>query len=200
MIARVGNRARATADADATWRIGRSQLGGMLDRAAGLDLADYFEFIIGQGRPIQGEGAEGGVRFPLAARLASEMFGVRDPRQSVRRPSQVLAASARRRRTGQHLERRHLDVELKRRNENAFIERLSYPVSELAMSCSAGSASGRWLRWRRVDLPGQMASWRVPQARADRTGFGWGQGAHPEVAAGDLSVTPVIAAAMRGFE
>ena len=74
MIARVGDRARATADADATWRASRSQLGGMLDRAAGLNLADYFEFTVGQGRTIQGEGAEGGVTFPVTARLASKMF------------------------------------------------------------------------------------------------------------------------------
>ena len=74
MIARVGDRARATADADATWRSSRSELGGVLDRAAGLDLADFFEFTIGQARPIQGEGVEGGIRFPVTARLASKVF------------------------------------------------------------------------------------------------------------------------------
>ncbi len=74
MIARVGDHARATADADATWRTDRRQLRDMLDRACALDLADYFEFTIGQGRPIRGEGAEGGVRFPVAARLASRLF------------------------------------------------------------------------------------------------------------------------------
>ena len=40
MIARVGDHARATADADATWRTDRRQLRDMLDRACALDLAD----------------------------------------------------------------------------------------------------------------------------------------------------------------
>jgi len=74
MIARVGDRARATADADATWRTSRTQLRAVLDRASGLDLGDYFKFTIGRRRRIQGEGAEGGVRFPVTARLASKVF------------------------------------------------------------------------------------------------------------------------------
>jgi hypothetical protein len=64
MIARVGVRARATADADATWRADQRQLRAMLDNASEAALADHFEFMIGRGRPIQGEGTEGGFRFP----------------------------------------------------------------------------------------------------------------------------------------
>jgi hypothetical protein len=74
MIARVSYRARATADADATWRGARGELRDMLDRASVLDLNDNFEFVIGQGRRIQGEGSEGGFRYPVAARLASRIF------------------------------------------------------------------------------------------------------------------------------
>src|SRR5260370_18651654 len=46
----------------------------MLDRASVLDLNDNFEFIIGRGKPIQAEGPEGGLRFPVTARMASKVF------------------------------------------------------------------------------------------------------------------------------
>jgi Nucleotidyl transferase AbiEii toxin, Type IV TA system len=74
MIARVGDRARATSDADATWRADEQMLHDMLDRASVLDLNDNFEFIIGRGKPIQAEGPEGGLRFPVTARMASKVF------------------------------------------------------------------------------------------------------------------------------
>jgi hypothetical protein len=74
MIARVDDRARATADADATWRAAHSGLLDALDRASALDLGDHFEFAIGQGKRIQGEGPEGGFRYPVNARLASRVF------------------------------------------------------------------------------------------------------------------------------
>ncbi len=74
MIARVGERARATADADATWRADREQLRDMLDHASAQDLGDHFEFTIGQGRRIEGEGPDNGLRFPVTARLASRIF------------------------------------------------------------------------------------------------------------------------------
>jgi hypothetical protein len=69
MIARVGDRARATSDADATWRADEQTLHDMLDRTGVLDLNDNFEFIIGRGKPIQAEGPEGGLRFPVTARV-----------------------------------------------------------------------------------------------------------------------------------
>lgn len=74
MIARVSYRARATADADATWRGTQSELRDMLDRASELDLNDSFEFVIGRARKIQGEGPEGGLRYLVVARLASRIF------------------------------------------------------------------------------------------------------------------------------
>jgi hypothetical protein len=74
MIARLGERARTTADADATWRADREQLRDMLDHASAQDLGDHFEFTIGQGRRIEGEGPDNGLRFPVTARLASRIF------------------------------------------------------------------------------------------------------------------------------
>jgi hypothetical protein len=74
IIARVGDRARATSDAHATWRAGEQALRDMLDRASVLDQDDNFEFIIGRGRRIQAEGPEGGLRFPVTARIASKQF------------------------------------------------------------------------------------------------------------------------------
>jgi len=76
MIARVGERARATSDADATWRAEEQMLHDMLDRASALDLNDNFEFTISRGRPIQAEGPEGGLRFSVTARIASKVFEV----------------------------------------------------------------------------------------------------------------------------
>lgn len=74
MIARVSSRARATADIDATWREDAGRLRLMLDVAAAADLDDYFEFAIGRGLPIQGEGPEGGMRFPVESRLGGRQF------------------------------------------------------------------------------------------------------------------------------
>jgi len=74
MIARVGERARATADADATWRADQELLRNILDRSGALDLGDCFEFTIARGIPIQGEGPDKGIRFPVTARLASRVF------------------------------------------------------------------------------------------------------------------------------
>lgn len=74
MLARIGHRARVTADADATWRTAASQLHEMLEDAAEAELADHFEFLIGTGRPIQAEGPEGGLRFPVRCLLAGRTF------------------------------------------------------------------------------------------------------------------------------
>jgi len=74
MLARIGERARATADADATWRTTVDGLQAMLEDAAEGDLADFFEFLIGRGRPIQAEGPEGGFRFPVRCLLAGRAF------------------------------------------------------------------------------------------------------------------------------
>ena len=74
MIARVGERARATADADTTWRAGTRELTVWLERAAAVDLGDHFEFFLGEPRAIQAEGPEGGLRFAVQARVAGRLF------------------------------------------------------------------------------------------------------------------------------
>ncbi|MDQ1292914.1 MAG: hypothetical protein QG608_795 [Actinomycetota bacterium] len=74
MIARVGERARATADADTTWRAGTRELTLWLEQAAAVDLGDHFEFFLGEPRTIQAEGPEGGFRFAVQARVAGRLF------------------------------------------------------------------------------------------------------------------------------
>lgn len=74
MIARVSSRARATIDIDASWREDAGRLQAVLEQAAAADLDDYFEFAIGRGSPIQGEGPEGGIRFPVESRLGGRQF------------------------------------------------------------------------------------------------------------------------------
>jgi Nucleotidyl transferase AbiEii toxin, Type IV TA system len=46
----------------------------MLDSASQLDLDDDFEFTIGAGRRFRGETGEGGIRFPVTARVATKLF------------------------------------------------------------------------------------------------------------------------------
>lgn len=74
MLARIGDRARATADADATWRIATAMLETTLEDAAETELGDHFEFLIGRGRQIQAEGPEGGLRFPIRCLVAGKPF------------------------------------------------------------------------------------------------------------------------------
>lgn len=74
MLARIGDHARLTADADTTWRRTTSQLQDMVEEAAEADLGDYLEFFVGEGRPIQAEGTEGGLRFPIRCLLAGRPF------------------------------------------------------------------------------------------------------------------------------
>jgi len=74
MIARVRERARATADADATWRAGVAALTRILELAAGLDLGDHFEFTVAAPSAMQAEGPEHGLRFAVEARLDGRLF------------------------------------------------------------------------------------------------------------------------------
>lgn len=74
MLARIGPRARVTADADATWRTTLAALHQMLEDAAESELDDHFEFLVGAGRPIRAEGPEGGLRFPVRCLLAGRPF------------------------------------------------------------------------------------------------------------------------------
>lgn len=74
LLARLGDRARATSDADANWRATRDELEATLDRAVLLDLGDGFSFQIGRARTLQGETAAGALRFPVLAMLAGREF------------------------------------------------------------------------------------------------------------------------------
>jgi hypothetical protein len=73
LLARLGDHARATSDADANWRSNVEGLESTLDRASSLDLGDGFSFEIGRPRPLEGE-AEGALRFPVVAVLDGREF------------------------------------------------------------------------------------------------------------------------------
>lgn len=74
MIARAGEDARATADADATWRVDVAAMRSTLVRAAETDLADHFQYLIGAPVRLRAEGPEGGLRFPIQARLGGRLL------------------------------------------------------------------------------------------------------------------------------
>ena len=74
MIARVGQRACATSDADATWRAGVAALTEILELAADLDLGDHFTFTIAAPKSMQAEGPEQGLRFAVQSRVAGRLF------------------------------------------------------------------------------------------------------------------------------
>ncbi|MGF1618092.1 MAG: nucleotidyl transferase AbiEii/AbiGii toxin family protein [Acidimicrobiia bacterium] len=74
LLARLDDRARATSDADANWRSTVDELEQTLDRSAALDLGDGFSFEIGAPRPLEGEGADGALRFPIRVVLAGREF------------------------------------------------------------------------------------------------------------------------------
>jgi predicted nucleotidyltransferase component of viral defense system len=74
LLARLDDRARATSDADANWRSTLEELERTLDRAAALDVGDRFSFEIGRPRPLEGEGVDGALRFPIVVVLAGREF------------------------------------------------------------------------------------------------------------------------------
>lgn len=74
LLARLDDRARATADADANWRSTVEELERTLDRSAALDLGDRFSFDVGKPRPLVEEREEGALRFPIRVVLASGEF------------------------------------------------------------------------------------------------------------------------------
>jgi len=74
MIARVGRDARATRDADTTWRGEGDLLAAALEAVVDLDLEDHFVFEIGEPRPITAESPDGGLRYSVVARLDGREF------------------------------------------------------------------------------------------------------------------------------
>lgn len=74
LVIRMGERARATRDADATWRAGVESLQATLEEVADVDVGDWFRFEIASGRELVAEGPEGGLRFPVVSRLNGRVF------------------------------------------------------------------------------------------------------------------------------
>ncbi len=74
LLARLGEGARVTKDADATWREPADEFAGMLDRAVDLDLGDYFTFEVGDPNSLAAETDEGGLRFSILASLDGRHF------------------------------------------------------------------------------------------------------------------------------
>lgn len=74
LLVRLDHAARATKDADTTWRYDAALLDDALDDAAGCDLGDGFEFQIGSGSRIGAETGEGGWRYSVRALLDGRLF------------------------------------------------------------------------------------------------------------------------------
>ncbi|HEY0619201.1 MAG TPA: nucleotidyl transferase AbiEii/AbiGii toxin family protein [Kribbella sp.] len=74
LIARLGAGIRGTNDADANWRTDRSALEHTLSLVEELDLNDWFDFAVGDGRPLRGEGAGGALRYPVTAAMGGRVF------------------------------------------------------------------------------------------------------------------------------
>lgn len=74
LLARLGGEARATRDADATWRAELDGLGEALEDAMTADLGDGFRFEVAAPRPMTGETPEGGLRYPVLALLDGRDF------------------------------------------------------------------------------------------------------------------------------
>lgn len=74
LIARVGKHVRATKDADANWRATHDDLDETLSAVEEADGSDCFTFAVGDGRPLQGEGDAGALRFAVTAFLDGRVF------------------------------------------------------------------------------------------------------------------------------
>jgi hypothetical protein len=74
LLARLDRAARATKDADATWRVELTHLDDMLEEAVEIDLGDGFRFEVGAARPMTAETDEGGLRYPVLALLDGREF------------------------------------------------------------------------------------------------------------------------------
>ncbi len=74
LIARLGTDARATKDADATWRRSLEHWNTVLEEIVDCELGDCFEFEIGRPKPLAAEGPEGGLRYPVVARVDGRVF------------------------------------------------------------------------------------------------------------------------------
>lgn len=74
LIARVGRHVRGTKDIDANWRASNDELEDVLDAVERSSSTDWFDFRIGDARPLQGEGDEGALRYPVTALVGGRVF------------------------------------------------------------------------------------------------------------------------------
>ncbi|MGH8907457.1 MAG: nucleotidyl transferase AbiEii/AbiGii toxin family protein [Egibacteraceae bacterium] len=74
LIARIGDEARATKDADMNWRRTRNDLDDLIGVVVDVDLNDFFEFEIKAPRELEAESPEGGLRYHVTARLGGREF------------------------------------------------------------------------------------------------------------------------------
>ena len=74
LLARLDTQARATKDADATWRASLERFDDVLEAAVDTDLGDGFHFEVAAPRPMTAETDEGGLRYPVLALLDGREF------------------------------------------------------------------------------------------------------------------------------
>jgi hypothetical protein len=74
LLARLDTQARATKDADATWRASLERFDDVLEAAVDTDLGDGFRFEVAAPRPMTVETDEGGLRYPVLALLDGREF------------------------------------------------------------------------------------------------------------------------------
>jgi predicted nucleotidyltransferase component of viral defense system len=74
LLARLGEDARATKDADASWRGALEHFGDVLDESLAVDLGDGFLFEATAPRRMTAETPEGGLRYTILARLDGREF------------------------------------------------------------------------------------------------------------------------------
>lgn len=74
LLTRLGPAARATKDADTSFRLQVADTRELIERACEEDLPDFFLFEVGAPVTLQAEAEEGGLRFPVSARLDGRTF------------------------------------------------------------------------------------------------------------------------------
>lgn len=74
LLARLDTQARATKDADTTWRAALEHFDDVLEAAVDTDLGDGFHFEVAAPRPMTAETDEGGLRYPVLALLDGREF------------------------------------------------------------------------------------------------------------------------------
>ena len=74
LLARLDEAARATKDADLTWRAPLDAFRDVIETAADTNLGDGFTFEVAAPRPLEAETDEGGLRYPVRSLLDGREF------------------------------------------------------------------------------------------------------------------------------